>query len=51
MPFIAVHRQRQGTAPGGLVGTILICLVCLVAVVLGLWLGVPALIANVTTPL
>ena len=34
VPFIAVHRQRQGTAPGGLVGTILICLVCLVAVVL-----------------
>ena len=51
VPFIAVHRQRQGTAPGGLVGTILICVVCLVAVVLGLWLGVPALIANVTTPL
>jgi len=51
VPVIAVHRQRQGTAPGGLVGTILICVVCLVAVVLGLWLGVPALIANVTTPL
>ena len=51
VPFMAVHRQRQGTAPGGLVGTILICVVCVVAVVLGLWLGVPALIANVTTPL
>ena len=31
VPFIAVHRQRQGTAPGGLVGTILICLVCLLS--------------------
>lgn len=51
VPFIAVHRQRQGTAPGGLVGTILICVVCVIAVVLGLWLGIPALIANVTTPL
>lgn len=51
VPFIAVHRQRQGTALGGLAGTILICVVCVAAVVLGLWLGIPALIADVTTPL
>lgn len=51
LPFIVVHRQRQGTAPGGLVVSVLMCLLCVAAVVLGLWLGVPALIADVTTPL
>lgn len=51
LPFIVVHRQRQGTAPGGMVVSVLMCLVCVVAVVLGLWLGIPALIADVTTPL
>lgn len=51
VPFIVVHRQRQGTAPGGLVVSVLMCAVCVAAVVLGLWLGLPALIADVTTPL
>lgn len=51
VPFVVVHRQRQGTAPGGLVVSILMCVVCVVAVVLGLWLGLPALVANLTTPL
>lgn len=46
VPFIVVHRQRQGTAPGGLVVSILMCAICVVAVGLGLWLGVPALLAN-----
>ena len=31
--------------------SLLMGLLCVAAVVLGLWLGVPALIANVTTPL
>ena len=48
---VVVHRQRQGTAPGGLPMSLLMGLLCVAAVVLGLWLGVPALIANVTTPL
>lgn len=51
LPFIVIHRQRQGTAPGGMVVSVFMCVVCVAAVVLGLWLGVPALIANVTTPL
>lgn len=46
VPFIVVHRQRQGTAPGGLVGSILMLVACVASVVLGLWLGVPALLAN-----
>ncbi len=51
VPFVVVHRQRQGTAPGGLVVSILMCVVCVAAVALGLWLGLPALLANLTTPL
>lgn len=46
VPFIVVHRQRQGTAPGGLMGSIFMLVACVAAVVLGLWLGVPALLAN-----
>ncbi|OUN20705.1 hypothetical protein [Pseudoflavonifractor sp. An85] len=46
VPFIVVHRQRQGTAPGGLVGSILMLVACVASVVLGLWLGLPALLAN-----
>ena len=48
---VVVHRQRQGTAPGGLPMSLLMGLLCVAAVVLGLWLGLPALIADVTTPL
>lgn len=46
LPFLILHRQRQGTAPGGLVVSILMCLLCIGAVALGLWLGIPALVAN-----
>lgn len=46
LPFIIVHRQRQGTAPGGLVVSIFMCAMCVAAVALGLWLGIPALLAN-----
>lgn len=46
LPFIIIHRQRQGTAPGGLVVSILMCAICVAAVGLGLRLGVPALLAN-----
>lgn len=41
---VAIYRQRQGTALGGLPTTIVVVLVCAAAVVIGLWLGVPALI-------
>lgn len=40
---IAVYRQRKGTAPGGLIGTMIALLVCAAGVVLGLLLGIPAL--------
>ena len=38
---IAIYRQRKGTALGGLPGTVMLCAA---ALLLGLWLGVPALI-------
>ena len=41
---IAIYRQRKGTALGGLPGTVIIVLLCAAALLLGLWLGVPALI-------
>jgi len=41
---IAVYRQRQGTAPGGLAFTVLIVALCTAAVVLGFVLGGPALV-------
>ncbi len=44
VPIIAIYRQRRGTAPGGLTGTILIVVLCAVALVGGLFLGVPPLV-------
>ena len=41
---IAIYRQRKGTALGGLPGTVIIVLLCAAALLLGLRLGVPALI-------
>lgn len=42
---LSLYRQRKGTAPGGLPTTLFLALLCLAAVVLGLLLGLPALIA------
>ena len=41
---LAVYRQRKGTAPGGIVLTVVIVIICLAAIAFGLLLGVPALI-------
>ncbi len=41
---LAIHRQRKGTAPGGIVLTVIIVLLCAAAVVIGLVMGVPALV-------
>lgn len=46
---VAIYRQRKGTAPGGMVLTVIIVILCAAAVVLGLLLGVPALIGAVST--
>lgn len=46
---IAVHRQKLGTAPGGLPVTVFMVLVCLAAIVIGLLTGGPALIYAITT--
>lgn len=42
---IAAYRQAKGTAPGGIVLTIIILLLCAAGAALGLLLGVPALAA------
>ena len=41
---VAVYRPRKGTAPGGLPTTIAVVVIAAAAVVLGLLLGVPALV-------
>ena len=41
---MAVSYTHLGTALGGLPGTVIIVLLCAAALLLGLWLGVPALI-------
>jgi uncharacterized membrane protein len=41
---VAVHRQKLGTAPGGLPMTVIIVIVCVAAVVIGLLTGGPALV-------
>ena len=46
---IAVYRQRKGTAPGGIVLTVIIVLLCVAAIVLGLLLGGPALVHAIQT--
>lgn len=46
---LAIHRQRKGTAPGGMPLTVIIVLLCLAAIVLGLLLGVPAVVHAVQT--
>ena len=48
---IAIHRQKAGTAPGGLPVTILAVLLCLCAAAFGLMLGVPALAAALQAPM
>ena len=47
---VTVHRKRVGTWRGGPVFFALVLLVCLAALLLGLALGVPALMANLTAP-
>ena len=42
---IAIHRQRAGTAPGGIVSTAVLVILALGALVLGLGMGVPALMS------
>ncbi|HIT01289.1 MAG TPA: hypothetical protein IAC21_00475 [Candidatus Enterenecus merdae] len=46
---LAIYRQRKGTAPGGIILTVLIILIALAAIVLGLALGGPALIHAIRT--
>ena len=41
---VTIYRQVKGTAPGGLPTTIVVVILCLAAVVIGLWLGVPVLV-------
>lgn len=41
---IAVYRQRKGTALGGMALTVVIILLCIAAIVLGLAVGVPAVV-------
>ena len=44
---VSIYRQRKGTAPGGLALTIIIVIICVAAIVLGLLMGVPALVSGV----
>jgi len=44
---VAIYRQRKGTAPGGLPTTVVVVILCAAAVVLGLMMGVPALVEAV----
>ena len=41
---VAIYRQHKGTAPGGLPTTIVVVVIASAAVVIGLLLGVPALV-------
>ncbi len=41
---IAIYRQKKGTAPGGIVLTVLIILLCIAAIVFALLAGGPALV-------
>ena len=47
--LLPIYRQRKGTAPGGIILTVLIILIALAAIVLGLALGGPALIHAIRT--
>ena len=44
---VTIYRQVKGLARGGLVVTILVCVVCVAAILLGLFMGVPALVSGV----
>lgn len=46
---VSVYRQSKGTAPGGMALTVFIVILCLAAIVFGLLLGVPALVAALQT--
>ncbi len=46
---IAVYRQRKGTALGGLPGTVVVILLCAAAMILGIYLGGPALVSAFQT--
>ena len=43
--IVVIYRQVKGTAPGGLVSTILIVIICLAVAAFGLFLGLPPLLA------
>lgn len=45
LEFILIRRLKLGTAPGGIAGTVLGLILCNAGVILGLMLGVPALLA------
>ena len=51
LAVISIYRQSKGTAPGGLPTTIVAVLCCAAGVVIGLALGVPALIAAFQAPM
>ena len=44
---VTVYRQSKGMARGGLPTTVFVVILCVIAVVLGLLMGVPALISGV----
>jgi len=44
---VTVYRQAKGTARGGLPTTIFVVALCVIAVVLGLLMGVPALVSGI----
>ena len=46
---IAIYRQSKGTAPGGIVLTVIIVALCLSAIVFGLLLGAPAVVHAIQT--
>jgi hypothetical protein len=51
LAVISIYRQKKGTAPGGLVTTVVVLICCALGVVIGLLLGVPALISALTDPM
>lgn len=49
LAVVTIYRQKKGTAPGGLPTAIVVVFLCAAGVVIGLLLGVPALVAAIRT--
>jgi FtsH-binding integral membrane protein len=50
LAVITIYRQKKGTAPGGMVTTVVVLLCCALGIFIGLYLGVPALIQALQSP-